>query len=156
MSALLKTVEQNRAIFGLGHKLSMETDDLRDLAEDVSGGRTRSLKEITFDEANAIIVRLGGEAFPPDGSPAVPRRTVNHRKQQAGVVTLASPAHLKKMDDLAAARGISPEGLERMCFRMLRSKRPKTAKGCNAVIEALKSMAKRERRVSSPDTKEAA
>lgn len=155
MSAL-KTVDQNRAIFGLAHKLNMETEDIRDLADDVTGGRTRSLKEISFDEANAIIVRLGGEAFPPDGSPAAPRRTVNHRKQQAGVVTLASPAHLRKLDDLAAARGISPEGLERMCFRMLRSKRPATAKGCNAVIEALKSMAKRERRGSSPNTKEAA
>src|SRR5690606_26202939 len=77
MSAPTKTVDQNKAIFGLAANLGMEIDDIRDLAEDVTGGRTRSLKEISFQEANAMIVRMGGEAFPV--SPAAPRRTVNHR-----------------------------------------------------------------------------
>ncbi len=142
MSAPTKTVEQNKAIFGLGGKLGMHIDDIRDLAEDVTGGRTRSLKEISFQEANAMIVRMGGEAFPV--SPAAPRRTVNHRKQKASVVTLPSPKALALMERLAADRGMSPEGLERMCLRMLKSKRPITALGCNAVIEALKSMNKRD------------
>lgn len=144
MSAPTKTVEQNKAIFGLGSKLGMHIEDLRDLADEITKGRTRSLKEISFQEANAMIVRMGGEAFPV--SPAAPRRTVNHRKQKAGVVTLPSPAALKKMDGLAAARGMSAEGLERMCMRMLRTKRPRTAQGCNAVIEALKSMNKRDQK----------
>lgn len=142
MSAPTKTVEQNKAIFGLGSNLGMHIDDIRDLAEEITKGRTRSLKEISFQEANAMIVRMGGEAFPV--SPAAPRRTVNHRKQKAGVVTLPSPKALALMDRLAAERGMSAEGLERMCMRMLRTKRPRTAQGCNAVIEALKSMNKRD------------
>lgn len=142
MSAPTKTVDQNKAIFGLGSKLGMHIEDLRDLAEEITKGRTRSLKEISFQEANVMIVRMGGEAFPV--SPAAPRRTVNHRKQKAGVVTLPSPKALALMDRLAAERGMSAEGLERMCMRMLRTKRPRTAQGCNAVIEALKSMIKRD------------
>lgn len=137
-----KTTEQLRAIFGLGRKVHMADEDLRDLAEDVTNGRTRSLRELTFVEANAMIVRLGGEAFPvsPSSGRPTPRRTVNHRRQKAGVVTMVSPAALAKLDALAAERGMSPSGLERMCLRMLHTKRPTTALGCSKVIEALKAM----------------
>lgn len=137
-----KTNEQLRAIFGLGKKLNCEKADLEEMAADITSGRVERLSMLSFDEANALIKRLGGD--PVSAKPSAPRRTVNYRKQKAGVPTLAGPYHLAKMDRLAADRGMSPEGLERMCMRMLRSKRPRTAQGCNAVIEALKAMNRRD------------
>ena len=142
-----KTVFQLRRIFGLAKPLNCSDEDLRELAHDVSGGRVERLSLLTWEEANAMIRRLGGEPFnsSSSGSP-VPRRTANYRKQRDGIVTMASPQALAYLDRLAERRGMSPEGLERMCYRMLKSKRPLTAQGCNAVIEALKSMNARDRR----------
>lgn len=141
----LKTTEQLRAVFGLGRKLGLEKSDLEELAADITGGRTDRLSLLSWEEANAMIRRLGGEPFSPSSGNPTPRRTANYRKQRDGIVTMATPKALALMDDLAARRGMSPEGLERMCYRMLKSKRPRTAQGCNAVIEALKSMNARDK-----------
>lgn len=141
-----KTTEQLRAIFGLGKNLGCEKSDLEELAADITGGRVERLSLLSFDEANAMISRLGGEPFNPSSSSPVPRRTANYRKQRDGIVTMATPKALALMDDLAAKRNMSPEGLERMCMRMFKSKRPRTATACNAVIEALKSMNARDKK----------
>lgn len=135
---------QIKRIFGLAKPLNCGEEDLRALAADVSGGRVERLSLLSFDEANAMIVRLGGEAF-AKGS-RTPRRTVNYHRQQAGVQQIAQADHLSKMDALAAGRGISPEGLERMCRKMLKgNSRPRTTSETNKIIEALKAMNKRDR-----------
>jgi hypothetical protein len=60
------------------------------------------------------------------------------------------------MKDLAAKRGISAEGLERLCRRMLKGNpRPRTTAETNKIIEALKAMNERDR-VNAADPKEAA
>lgn len=141
-----KTTEQLRAIFGLGKKANFEKADLEEMAADITGGRVERLSLLSFDEANAMIRRLGGEPFSPSSGSPLPRRTANYRKQRDGIVTMATPKALAMMDDLAARRGMSPDGLERMCNRMFKSKRPRTAQACNAVIEALKSMNRRDAR----------
>lgn len=138
-----KTNEQLRAIFGLGKDRGFAKEDLEELAADQTGGQVKRLSLLSFDQANAMIKHLGGDPFPANGV-QVPRRTENHRKQKAGVITMASPAHLAKMDDLAAKRGMKPEQLQRLCLRMLKTKRPTTAIGCNKVIEAIKSMNQRD------------
>lgn len=139
---MTKTTEQLRAIFGLGKKLNCEKADLEELAADVTNGRIERLSLLTFDEANAMIVRLGGEAFPV--SPAVPRRTANHRKQQAGIKTVETARHLNLIDELARLRNMSPEGLERLCRRMIKKPRPVTTAEGNKIVEALKAMNRRD------------
>jgi hypothetical protein len=141
-----KTVPQLRAIFGLAKKLNCGEEDLRELAADVSRGRVDRLSLISFDEANAMIVRLGGEAF---SESRTPRRTINYHRQQAGVQQIAQPQHIEKMRKLAAGRGISDEGLQRMCRRMLKGNSwPRTTDETNKIIEALKAMNARDRRAA--------
>jgi hypothetical protein len=131
-----RTIKQNNAIFGLAAKHGVDHESLRDLAAEVSDGRVDRMGQISFDEANKIIHRLGGDPF--QTGPA--RRTVNYQRQQAGVDQIAQPVHLKKMQDLAAGRGIGDEGLERLCQRMIHAPRPRTSAETNKIIEALKAM----------------
>jgi hypothetical protein len=129
---------QIRRIFGLAKPLNCGEDDLRELAADVSHGRVERLSMLNYDEANAMIVRLGGEPF---DSSRTPRRTVNYHRQQAGVKQIAQPVHLEKMVRLADGRGISKDGLERLCRRMLKGNSwPRTTDETNKIIEALKAM----------------
>ncbi len=151
-----KTPQQLRAIFGLANRRGLEKPEIELLASEVTGNHGQRLSALTFSQANQLIVRLGGEPF---SEKETPRRTINYRKQRDGVITLASQKSLKLMDQLAAGRGITAEGLERMCRRMFGSPRPRTAKACSAVIEALKSMNRRDQmraKLQDKDPKEAA
>lgn len=133
-----KTNAQLGRIFGLAKKRDLDEDALRGAAARVSRGRVDRLSLLSFDEANDLIKDLGGDPFP---FRVVPRRTENYHRQQCGVPQIAQPGHLALMDELAAGRGIGPEGLERMCRRMLRGVgRPRTTGETNKIIEALKAM----------------
>ena len=139
-----KTNAQLRRIFGLAKPLNCDADDLRDLAEDVSQGRVCRLSLLSWEEANAMIARLGGG--PPFQS-RTPRPAGNYHRQQAGVQQIAQAGHIKLMRDLAATRGIGDEGLQRMCRRMLKGNSgPRTTAETNKIIEALKAMIARDRR----------
>jgi hypothetical protein len=81
-----KSLKQNKALFGLATKRGLSHDDLRDLAAEVSGGRVDHVSLVSFEEANEMIHRLGGDPF---DSSRTPRRTVNYRRQQAGVPQIA-------------------------------------------------------------------
>ena len=98
----------------------------------------KRLSELTFDEANTLIVRLGGEAFPAPGH--VAKRTENYRKQKANVKTLVTGRQLRMMKDLADKRNMSQIGLASLCMRIIKRSAPTTTAQCNKVIEALKSM----------------
>jgi hypothetical protein len=140
-----KTVEQLRAIFGLGKNVAMAKEDLEELAFDITGGRTERLSELTFDEANAMITRLGGDAFPSPSGPT-PRRTENYRKQKAGVKTLVTTHQLNLMETLwFKVPNRTAAGLVAICQRVNKGlDRPRTTEQCNRVIEAVKSMNARE------------
>ncbi len=135
-----KTHAQLKRIFGLGHKMRCSKEDLEELAYDVTKGRTSRLSKLTFDEANGVIERLGGEGLPVSPS----RRTVQYRRQKAGVTQIMTPRQQRYLKDLADKRRISEEGLERLCRRILGKRAPRTTKDANKVIEALKSMIKRD------------
>jgi hypothetical protein len=83
-----RTIKQNNAIFGLAAKHGVDHESLRDLAAEVSDGRVDRMGQLSFDEANKIIHRLGGEPFSGNGQP---RRTTNYQRQQAGVQQIAQP-----------------------------------------------------------------
>lgn len=157
MAKQMKTPAQNRAIFGLGAKRSCTHEDLRDLAFDVTGGRTDALSKLTFDEANGMIERLGGRPFTRQFNS---RRTENYHKQKAGVETIVTTEHLEKLSKVWFAKAHrTAEGLEALCQRINKTPKPRTTKECSKVIEAIKSMNKREQTFSAfkkDDDKEAA
>lgn len=99
------------------------------------------LSELTFDEANAMIVRLGGTAFSKYGQS---RRTENYRKQQAGIKSIETDNHLNFIDELARLRNMSPEGLAKLASRMHVPWPPRTTEQGNKIVEALKAMNKRD------------
>jgi hypothetical protein len=134
-----KTSKQIRAIFGLGKKVYCTKEDLEEMASDVTNGRVDRLSLLSFGEANAMIRRLGGEPFPAMAA-LTPRRTVNYRRQQAGVQQIAQPQHLKLMRDLAAGRNMTDAGLQSMGLRMLKHWPPHTTDETNKIIEAIKAM----------------
>lgn len=136
-----KSNKQLRAIFALAKPLSCSKEDLEELANDVTVGRVHRLSMLSFDEANGIIRRLGGEPFQKRES----RRTVNYQRQQAGVVEIAQPRQLRLMRDLAAGRGWSDETLRAFCLRIVKSRVPRTTAETNKIIEALKAMNARDR-----------
>lgn len=114
---------------------------LADLAHGVTLGRTSSLKEITFEEANDMIEALGGVKFSLFKS----RRTENYHRQQAGIKTIVTAAHLEKMTELWFAYPHRTEaGLIAICQRTIKVDHPRTAEECNKIVEAIKSMNKRE------------
>ncbi|MBS1793378.1 MAG: hypothetical protein JSS81_05965 [Acidobacteria bacterium] len=156
MSKQMKTTAQNRAIFGLGAKLGCGKEELRELAYDVTGGRTDALSKLTFDEANGMIQRLGGRPFTKTFNS---RRTENYHRQKAGVETIVTTEHLEKLSKLWFAKPHrTAEGLEALCQRINKTPKPRTAKECSRVIEAIKSMNKRDQTFSAfkKDDKEAA
>ena len=145
MPKLLKTSAQNRAIFGLGAKRNWGHEDLRELAFDVTGGRTDSLKALTFDEANGMIRRLGGRAFDQPNQFGS-KRTENWRRQKAGIKTIATAKHIDLMTSLARKRGMSEDGLGDLSARVNQgSRKPRTSKEVNRVVEAIKAMNTRDR-----------
>lgn len=139
-----KTTDQLRAIFGLGRAKGLDKEDLESLAADVTAGRVERLSLLSFDEANAMISRLGGEPFALKGS--TPTRTVNYRKQKAGIQTIESARQLKMIRDLARARNMGEDGLTRLATRMRLPWPTQTTTQGNKIMEALKSMNARDAR----------
>ncbi|MBD0370304.1 MAG: DUF1018 domain-containing protein [Pyrinomonadaceae bacterium] len=140
MSARLqpKTTNQVRAIFGLARKNGLDEELLHDTVESVTK-RTRSIAALTFREAEAIIAHLKGDSFTP-----TPRRTVQHRRMRAGINQVVQQGQLELIASLASQRHWSAETLEKFCRRQCGHFPLRTTSDANKVIEALKSMNKRE------------
>ena len=156
MPKKMKTTGQLKRIFGLAKPVNCSKEDLEELAFDVTDGRTDRLSKLYFDEANKMIERLGGKAFHKKSfSPS--RRTVNHRKQKAGIKTIVSNQHLSKMQsEWFKKKHRTQHGLEVMCQRIIKKDKPRTAQECNKVIEAIKSMNKRAVKSQTSSKKEVA
>jgi len=135
MSSRKKIPSQVRAIFALSKTNGLDDDTLRDLVEDVTR-RTRSIAELTYSEANRVIARLKGNAY-------VPLRTLQHRRQKAGVSQIVTDELLTKIAMLAAQRNWSAQTLEKFCIRQCHHP-VRTTTDANKVIEALKAMNQRE------------
>lgn len=151
----MKTLAQNKAIFGLGAKRHCSHEDLQELAYDVTGGRTASIAKLTFDEANGMIVRLGGRAFSDQPRS---RRTENYHRNKAGINAIATSTHIDFMKRLARRRQMNDEGLGDLSAKINSGVRnPRTSKEVNRVIEAIKAMNQRDRTFNlKRDDKEAA
>ena len=148
-----KTLQQNRAIFGLGVKRGCAHEDLRELAFDVTKGRTDQISKLSFSEANGMIERLGGRAFTPQfGS----KRTQQHHHQKAVVITIVSTDQKGKIEKLLRGRNIGADGYKSLCLRMLNHTEPHTTMEASKIIEALKAMNKRDQTFGAFKKSEAA
>lgn len=147
-----RTNAQNSLMFGLAAKAGVSHDDLRDWTAEITAGRTEHTSELYYSEAVEIIDRLQ-KLFNPDQTP---RRTVNYRRQKTGVEQIVTPDHLQKMVDLwFAKKERTSSGLESLCLRVIKLEKPRTAKECSKVIEAIKAMNSRERALGAFAEKEA-
>jgi hypothetical protein len=140
MSASLqpKSTVQVRAIYGIARKNGLDDELLHDVVESVTK-RTRSIAALTHVEANQVIAHLKGEAYPP-----TPRRTVQHRRKRAGVQQVIQQGQLDLIAALATQRNWSAQTLIDFCKRQCGHHPLRTTKDANKVIEALKSMNRRE------------
>jgi hypothetical protein len=138
-----KTTGQVRAIYAESAKHGVDQDTLRDIVADVTR-RTRSVKALTYIEAQRVLQRLKGKSF-------VPLRTLQYRRQKAGVPQLVTREQLDLIAELASQREWSVETLAKFCKRVCKREVPRTTADANKVIEGLKSM-KGRIMVSSIDT----
>lgn len=156
---MLKTHDQVKRMFGLAAGPAHRTGQnpktlLEDLAHEVSNGEVERISLLTFNQANAIIRRLGGDAVA--AQPATPRRTINYHRKKNGVVQIATAEQITLLTRLAAGRGITDAGLKNLCMRMIKRPAPRTTIEANKIIEALKAMNARDRRTGANHNKEAA
>ena len=115
---------------------------------DVDGnGGKQHLSELTFDEANRVIVWLGGEAFRAYGNS---KRNENHKKQEAGIKTVETEIHVTAIREAAALRNMGEDGLTSLATRMNLPWPPHTTEQGNKVFEAVKAMNKRDNIVAFP------
>jgi len=131
--------KQRAAIFGLAKTRGLNDEALHLLVEAETG--KVSIKELSFADANKVIIGLGGKAFQRDSRP---RRTRQHHHQQAGVPQIVSEEQLALLNSLALKRQWTATTLDNFCRKMIKTARPKTTKEANIVIEALKAMNKRD------------
>ena len=130
-----KTTGQVRAIFGEARRCGLDGDTLHELVIDVAG--TASIKDLTFTQAEAVIQRLKGQSF-------VPLRTLQYRRAKAGIKQVVQEAQLTLIAQLASQRRWSADALVNFCKRQCGHHPLRTTEDANKVIEALKSMNKRE------------
>ncbi len=131
-----KSKGQVQAIFAEARRIGLDDEALRDVVES-STKRTRSIKECTHAEAEAVIKKLKGNGF-------VPLRTLQYRRRKQGVEQMVQPAQLKLIAELASQRKWSAETLLKFCQRQCGHTRPRTTSQANKVIEGLKKMNHRE------------
>jgi len=133
-----KTQAQVKAIWSLARGRKMTDDQLHDLVEGETG--QRSIRALSRAQADKVIVALGGKAL----FNRVARRTRQNYHQQDGIKQVASKEQLSLLRDLAKRRQWSDESLTKFCRRMIRRDRPATTIQANKIIEALKSMNRRD------------
>lgn len=131
-----KSTGQLKAIFGEGRKCGLDDDGIRDVVEDVTK-RTRHVSELSYTEAERVIERLKGKSF-------VPRRTLQYRRAKQGIKQVVQEGQLKLIADLATQRNWSAEGLVKFCRHQCGHHPLRTTEDANKVIEALKSMNRRD------------
>lgn len=151
-----KTNAQLRRIFGLAKPQAelrgMKADEQIEETIFCNIERNPRISDLTWDEANAVIKALGGDPFPAYGNS---RRNVNYKKQQAGIKTIETDAHLQLIEELAAKLGWDEARLRGFCQRQIKRDSPTTTEEGNKVVEGLKAMAKRDGVIQFPQRRTA-
>ena len=148
MSQRPKSPGQVRTIFGEAKRRGVDADQLHEIVADVvtqdailrhaaPHKNPESIKSLSYAEAERVIQRLKGHSF-------VPLRTLQYRRQRAGVKQIITRDQEEKIAALASQRHWSAETLVNFCKRQCGHHPLRTTVDANKVIEALKAMNKRE------------
>ena len=130
-----RTLQQNRVIHQLIGRRGLDIGEKASLVSEVSGGRTESSAQLTREEANKLIKRLGGEPI------SLSRRTQQLKRQEAGVKQIISHKQREYMFSIwNRFPHRHPSGLDKLCERTIKRQRPRTTEEANKVIEAIKAM----------------
>jgi hypothetical protein len=137
-----KTTGQVRAIFGEARKCGLDNDALHEVVASVlstqhSARGEVSIAKLSYSEADAVIERLKGKSF-------VPRRTLQYRRAKQGIKQVVQEGQLTLIAELATQRNWPAQTLIDFCIRQCEHHPLRTTEDANKVIEALKSMNKRE------------
>ena len=111
---------QIQRMFGLARKPADAAripvkEYLEEIAAGVTRGEIERLSELSFDQANDVIARLGGTPFSKKG---LSKRTENYRKQAAGIKTIETDAHVEFIRKHAERRNMTEEGIAKLAARM--------------------------------------
>lgn len=140
-TARRKTPGQNRAIFGAATAAGLDIDDVRDVVESITSETrkepTRSISDLSYTEAERVLARIKGKSF-------VPARTLQYRRQKAGVTQMVQKSQLDLIVQLATQRNWPASTLEDFCLKVCKRRKPLTTGEANKVIEGLKKMNSRE------------
>lgn len=134
-----KSKKQVQAIWVLARGRGMTDEQLHTLVEAETGNE--SIRALSRANADKVIVALGGTAF---NQQRKARRTRQDHHQQTGTPQMAMGSQLDLMRSLANRRSWTEESLKKFCQRMIRKDAPQTTKQANTIIEALKSMNRRD------------
>lgn len=131
----MATPPQIRKIWGAAREVKLDADQVRDLAEQVSG--ERSVARLTFDQAGRVIdhlVALGATGGTGARKPSGRRRAANE-------TPMISPGVRKYIADLRRHIGgdwVRDAYFEGACERLIGVRRPRTAGEGARVVEMLK------------------
>lgn len=134
-----KTTAQVRAIWSLTWHKALTDEQLHLLVEAETGNP--SIRALSREDADKVIVALGGKAF---NTKRKTRRTRQDHHQQNDTKQIAAGSQLDLMQSLASRRGWTEDSLKKFCQRMIKRDHPATTKQANTIIEALKSMNRRD------------
>lgn len=135
-----KSKKQVQAIWSLARSKAITDEQLHSLVAATCNGND-SIRALSRTDADKVIVALGGTAF---NQQRKARRTRQDHHQQTGTSQIAMGSQLDLMRSLANRRSWTEESLKKFCQRMIRKDAPQTTKQANTIIEALKSMNRRD------------
>ncbi len=124
-------------IWAAAREIGLEREQLYDLVEQVSGGR--SISALTFAQAGAVIdalVRAGARAgtMSPPAKPHGRRPAAN----EVLLVTAEQRELIERLREQLGGDWLRDEYFEGACMRLLRRPRPRTAGEAARTIEMLK------------------
>ena len=134
-----RTAQQNKVFHSLLAKRGFDTEAKAEFVFELTKGRTEHSSEMTIEEMNFAIEKLGGSMTQK------PTRTVNYHRQKTGVKAIITPEQNYKINQLSNKRGMTAEALEKLCLRTIKRERPQTTEQGKKIIEALKSMIERDK-----------
>lgn len=117
-------------------KKNMTDSDFREWIFDLTNGKSESSSDLSFEQKNHIISKLGGTPFE-----SKQKRRTQYFTNVKKMITADQKA---KIEDLCIVRGMSSDGLKSLCTRMLKKAYPTTVQEGQKVIEAIKAMIERD------------
>lgn len=134
-----KSKKQVQAIWVLARGRGMTDEELHSLVAAETGNE--SIRALSRANADKVIIALGGTAF---NTKRKTRRTRQDHHQQTNTKQIAAGSQLDLMRSLANRRDWTEDSLKKFCQRMIKRDHPATTTQANTIIEALKSMNRRD------------